>query len=81
MTTESISFDDVQAALMRCLAMNPSVDLVLNRDASRLVDLFACMSYQKVSAVSRLEVPPDVLALFEHWRGPMPGIAGRSERG
>jgi len=78
MATESLSFDDVQAALMRCLAINPPVDFVLPRDASHLVDLFARMSYQKVWTVSRAEVPADVLALFEHWRDPMPSIPGAS---
>jgi hypothetical protein len=70
---EDIKFEDVQAALMRCLAIQPPVDYVLGRDASRLADLFARMSYQKVRIVSPQEMPADVLALYERWRGPVPG--------
>jgi hypothetical protein len=80
MSTESIRFEDVQAAVMRCLAVHPPVDFALHRDASRLVDLFARMSYQKVHEVQPDQMPPDVLALLQKWGGTADSVAGTRAR-
>jgi hypothetical protein len=62
----------VQAALMRCLAINPPVDFVLHRDASRLVDLFGLMVYERAPSVLRAQVAQDILEIYARWQGPMP---------
>jgi hypothetical protein len=62
-----ISFAEVQAALQRCLAANPPVNVTLCRDASLLADVFGEMLFFREQERSLAPFSEDHRAAFARW--------------
>lgn len=66
---DEITFAEVDAALTRCMAMNPpsGMELALHPDACRMANLWAEMVVTGVQSRVRVQVDARILAAIKAW--------------